>query len=228
MDSRKIVGRRDDLLALRLSHVLFATSDMALQALELLTKNGDENTNFETRARMTSLCQETRDEGGNVGWVGLDEDFDGGQNGHLDSILPPSARKRIAETPSKPGDVLLVESERGVHLVQIVDVRKASFVRRRDGGGGTKLARVLRGAVLDDDGRRLDMTYKIETMGCQMNSADSERIEGQLSSLGLRPLGDDELVDVDRRKTKKEKRKPDLVVFNTCSIRDHAEQKVYS
>jgi len=94
-------------------------------------------------------------------------------------------------------------------------------------------------AVLLEDGpRSVDLTYKIETMGCQMNSADSERIEGQLTSLGIRPLREDELmdeiqaqIDIDRGSRTKErgrKRRPDVVVLNTCSIRDHAEQKVYS
>jgi tRNA-2-methylthio-N6-dimethylallyladenosine synthase len=49
-----------------------------------------------------------------------------------------------------------------------------------------------------------------------MNMADSERIEGQLQNLGIRPIRDDEPGH------------PDIVVLNTCSIRDHAEQKVYS
>jgi tRNA-2-methylthio-N6-dimethylallyladenosine synthase len=55
-------------------------------------------------------------------------------------------------------------------------------------------------------------------MGCQMNLADSERIEGQLQSLGIRPLDPeaDKMIN------------PDVVVLNTCSIREHAESKVYS
>jgi len=55
-------------------------------------------------------------------------------------------------------------------------------------------------------------------MGCQMNAADSERMEGQLQSLGIQPFS----------KEANPKGKPDIVVLNTCSIRDHAEQKVYS
>ena len=49
-----------------------------------------------------------------------------------------------------------------------------------------------------------------------MNLADSERIEGQLQSMGIQPIDsvDDESV------------KPDVVVLNTCSIREHAESKV--
>ncbi|KAL3911543.1 MAG: hypothetical protein SGILL_007241 [Bacillariaceae sp.] len=58
-------------------------------------------------------------------------------------------------------------------------------------------------------------------MGCQMNLADSERIEGQLQSLGIRPL-DPEHSDQDKSL------EPDVVILNTCSIREHAESKVYS
>jgi len=58
--------------------------------------------------------------------------------------------------------------------------------------------------------------YAMETMGCQMNVSDSERIEGQLQSLGMVPAISGKKSDVD------------VVILNTCSIRDHAEQKVYS
>ena len=49
-----------------------------------------------------------------------------------------------------------------------------------------------------------------------MNTADSERMAGQLASLGFREA------------EPKDAPKVDVVVVNTCSIRDHAEQKVYS
>lgn len=56
--------------------------------------------------------------------------------------------------------------------------------------------------------------YAITTFGCQMNKADSERMAGILEALGYRHE-EDELT-------------ADLVIYNTCSIRDNAEQKVYS
>ncbi len=56
--------------------------------------------------------------------------------------------------------------------------------------------------------------YQITTFGCQMNKADSERMAGILDSLGYQATEDPLLAD--------------LVVLNTCSIRDGAEQKVYS
>lgn len=272
------------LLALRLSHILFASEELAKQSLEKLTKA---EWNFEAMAKVVSNCKETREEGGGVGWVNLNEDFSSlldnssisssssspssssetkkNPNQHLDLILPPLAREQILSTPTKPGDILLVESFRGVHLVQVVDVmvdvRKLSYVKakrtiqeeknpiiiqnemeisptgqdakRKDSHGeGTKLAGVLGGALLEDNAQMVDLTYKIETMGCQMNSADSERIEGQLLSLGIRPLIDDETVEVvaplSKRGVKQVKKQPDVIVLNTCSIRDHAEQKVYS
>uniref|UniRef100_A0A0G4HEZ9 Uncharacterized protein n=1 Tax=Chromera velia CCMP2878 TaxID=1169474 RepID=A0A0G4HEZ9_9ALVE len=58
------------------------------------------------------------------------------------------------------------------------------------------------------------LRYLVETMGCQMNKADSERMKGQLESLGF-------------EETEKQG-EADVVVLNTCSIRDRAEQKVYS
>jgi tRNA-2-methylthio-N6-dimethylallyladenosine synthase len=65
-------------------------------------------------------------------------------------------------------------------------------------------------------GRRNDGrgSYWITTFGCQMNKADSERMAGILEQMGYR-LGRDE-------------HSADLVLYNTCSIRDNAEQKVYS
>ncbi len=56
--------------------------------------------------------------------------------------------------------------------------------------------------------------YLIETFGCQMNFHDSERIAGLLEQAGYEPAGDE--ADAD------------LIVINTCSVREHAEDKLYS
>lgn len=55
--------------------------------------------------------------------------------------------------------------------------------------------------------------YKISTYGCQMNVHESEKIAGILRSLGYEECSqtDDEL---------------DIIVFNTCCIRDTAEKKI--
>jgi tRNA-2-methylthio-N6-dimethylallyladenosine synthase len=56
--------------------------------------------------------------------------------------------------------------------------------------------------------------YHITTFGCQMNKADSERMGGILEEMGF-VWSDDPFT-------------ADLVLYNTCTIRDLAEQKVYS
>ncbi len=56
--------------------------------------------------------------------------------------------------------------------------------------------------------------YLIETYGCQMNVHDSERMAGLLEQAGF------EATDADQD--------ADLVVINTCSVRERAEEKLYS
>ncbi len=54
----------------------------------------------------------------------------------------------------------------------------------------------------------------LETFGCQMNVLDSELVLGQLRAQGYESTEDRESADV--------------VIYNTCSVREHAEQKVWS
>ncbi|OLP16216.1 tRNA (N6-isopentenyl adenosine(37)-C2)-methylthiotransferase MiaB [Leptolyngbya sp. 'hensonii'] len=56
--------------------------------------------------------------------------------------------------------------------------------------------------------------YHITTFGCQMNKADSERMAGILEEMGFQWS---ELPE-----------EANLILYNTCTIRDNAEQKVYS
>jgi tRNA-2-methylthio-N6-dimethylallyladenosine synthase len=58
-----------------------------------------------------------------------------------------------------------------------------------------------------------DKKFYLETFGCQMNVHDSEKVIGTLISEGYRQV---ETVE-----------EADLVLYNTCSIRDKAEQKVF-
>ena len=54
----------------------------------------------------------------------------------------------------------------------------------------------------------------IETVGCQMNMLDSELVVASLRKAGY------EVVDAPA--------KADVILFNTCSVRQHAEDKIYS
>ena len=56
-------------------------------------------------------------------------------------------------------------------------------------------------------------TYAVETYGCQMNVHDSERIAGLLDEAGYLPVIQGEQADI--------------VVFNTCAVRENADNKLY-
>ncbi len=53
--------------------------------------------------------------------------------------------------------------------------------------------------------------FHVTTFGCQMNEHDSERMKGMLESLGYREIGERDAAD--------------LILFNTCSIREKADSR---
>ncbi|SEA15042.1 tRNA-i(6)A37 thiotransferase enzyme MiaB [Desulfuromusa kysingii] len=59
----------------------------------------------------------------------------------------------------------------------------------------------------------MNKAFYLETFGCQMNVVDSEQIAASLTSLGYSQVGSAEMADV--------------ILLNTCSVRDKAERKVY-
>ncbi|HEY4991355.1 MAG TPA: tRNA (N6-isopentenyl adenosine(37)-C2)-methylthiotransferase MiaB, partial [Nakamurella sp.] len=56
-------------------------------------------------------------------------------------------------------------------------------------------------------------TYQVRTYGCQMNVHDSERLSGLLEQAGYTTPSDGDIADV--------------VVFNTCAVRENADNKLY-
>jgi len=65
-----------------------------------------------------------------------------------------------------------------------------------------------------EQGSEKPKTFYLETFGCQMNAHDSEKVVGTLVSEGYRQVPTVE--------------EAGLVLYNTCSIRDKAEQKVFN
>ncbi len=68
------------------------------------------------------------------------------------------------------------------------------------------------------------MRYFIKTFGCQMNHSDSERIAGFLE---IQPHPNPLLSKEREFKPTKDIHKADLVIFNTCGVRQMAEDRVY-
>ena len=60
---------------------------------------------------------------------------------------------------------------------------------------------------------RTGKTYHVRTFGCQMNVHDSEGIAGLLEADGMTPVDSPDEADV--------------VVLNTCCIRENADNKLY-
>ena len=244
-------ARSGSVTAVRVRHILVQTDELG----EMLRQQLREGASFGELAAAASAC-DTRDKGGEVGWSGVNDE-------HLDEILPKEVRAQAIGM--KPGDVALARSERGVHVVQVVDVFQTlnidSNPRTRGlpgtGRRPTPLIQLLRKSREDERGlhqlsaaageeageegeeagegaagegaaavgelmrnsgksgrRSLAMKYSMDTMGCQMNAADAERMEGQLRALGFQKADDPSDAQV--------------IVINTCSIREHAEAKVYS
>ncbi len=59
-------------------------------------------------------------------------------------------------------------------------------------------------------------SYRVETWGCQMNVLDGQRMAGQLEAQGLTRAGEGP------------GQAPQVVILNTCSVREKAEDKVFS
>lgn len=241
--------------AVYVRHILLETEDMANFALEMLYSRAQKSSNVEedgaegtilkvtlessdpfgTLAKQLSACQISREEGGKIGWidnpfykkpVAVAADASDTEialskaaaahtlNESSSLILPHDAIAEIFTTlQPKTGDIHLLKSTRGWHLLRIDDL----FTTPQPNASTlSKKSRMMKGS-----GKPLPplptnpKTYFISTVGCQMNVSDSERMEGvlQQSPLSLTPALNEKDADV--------------VVLNTCSIRDHAESKLY-
>ena len=58
-----------------------------------------------------------------------------------------------------------------------------------------------------------DITYNVRTYGCQLNESDSEKLCGMLQSMGLKEVREDTPADV--------------IIFNTCAVRENAEDRLF-
>ena len=70
------------------------------------------------------------------------------------------------------------------------------------------------GAMADTNVRAGAKSFYIETFGCQMNVHDSEKVAGVLMGRGYHPVDSHQDADI--------------ILYNTCSIREKAAQKVFS
>src|SRR6516225_1625990 len=81
------------------------------------------------------------------------------------------------------------------------------------GPGHGRFRTCSRESVPSDVDMNAARTYQIRTFGCQMNFHDSERLAGMLEESGYRRAEGDQV--------------PDVVVFNTCAVRENADNRLY-
>ena len=224
--------------SLYLRHIVVETKDIAQLALEEYLKTTSSEDPFGDIAKKVSACAASREEGGKIGWVDMGV---GDDNTHDDlsssiSIIPTDVLDELCTYAPKAGDVHIIHSvaTQQFHIVRVEEllIRHNSNIAINDdkdvrvgahaGYNAVLPRRKLKGAGVmpkfpnlekenQDDATK---SYFIQTNGCQMNVADSERLAGILQNdLGLEPASKGDQADV--------------VLFNTCSIRDHAEQKLY-
>jgi len=142
VDIRRIIPA-ERVESVRLKHILLASEDLAKECLNNLR---DASVGFEELASSLSSCTFTRDKGGEIGWVNTYDDDRGDgfsrdgsassdaellEMDFLEEVLPKNVRDAIRSGSNdvsgglfalKPGDVTLIESSRGYHLLKVEDV----------------------------------------------------------------------------------------------------------
>ncbi len=66
---------------------------------------------------------------------------------------------------------------------------------------------------IEEQNQKRELKYHILTMGCQLNENDSEKLCGMIEQMGY--------------KITKEPKEASLIVFNTCCVRENAEDKLF-
>src|SRR5262249_30686067 len=97
-------------------------------------------------------------------------------------------------------------------MAQAFDISLDSLTRRSvaEPEGPAKGLPTVRGVASESR----DATFYLETFGCQMNEHDSEKVAGVLLARGYRQVASAEAAS--------------LILYNTCSIREKAAQKLFS
>ena len=94
-------------------------------------------------------------------------------------------------------------------IVRVTDADSGEFT------SALKELSIYFGRLSEKKGR--DLTYNLLTYGCQLNEADSEKLSGMMASMGL----------VKAEDSGNELAPADVVVMNTCSVRENADKHLF-
>lgn len=153
--------------------------------------------------------QRARNEKATWGWWWKDEvvPSDTEQFGINEQLLGAALRTR-------PNKLERVQTCDGWHVFVVEEVRHVIKTKHERTPTRQNPNKRNRAGAVQDVPAPVPQTYALQTLGCQMNRSDSERMAGELIRLGYQEIADPFQASV--------------LVLNTCNIRDHAEKKVYS
>ena len=198
-----------------LRHVVVETEQMAQLALQSYLKSTHEDP-FGSLANLLSACTVTREDGGRIGWLDVHS---------MHTVVPTDVLEELWIRKPKSGDIHVLQSNftNQVHVIKVEELLLQHLTNSQVMGNQRVGAHNGRNALISRSKLKGQgvfptipenpKTYQIHTSGCQMNVADTERLSGVLEN--------------ELHMTATATNNPDIVIFNTCSIRDHAENKLY-
>ena len=93
---------------------------------------------FETLTKLIRHCSYTEEKAENIGWINTDilDDVSSINSSEedenpLEELLPLEQRKNVSKENMKPGDILLIQSSRGYHLIKVEDVMLETYIIQR-------------------------------------------------------------------------------------------------
>jgi hypothetical protein len=225
-----------DVESVRVRHVRVHTRELAVATLAAIS-SGDAT--LTALAEQLSTCAASRGRGGDLGWWDVGEAVPGDveQFGMCDELLGAAVRTR-------PNAVDVIETRFGFHVYVVEDVRhKLQVVRTRTASAPPRRRRRSDSDFPDT----VPMSYHIQSLGCQMNQADKERCvrrdttrrvraAGTAASTGSDCVGSHAFPSASMASCmdrlgyswEEDEFASSVLILNTCSIRAHAEDKVYS
>lgn len=196
----------DDIEALRIRHCRLETEALCDLVFEQVTSG---KVHIADLAPSLSTCLASKHRGGDLGWWWkhevVPEDVD--QFGINEQLL-------AAALQTRPNRVHRVHTKHGWHVFVVEETRHVLNTKHERTALKPSRKSKKQAAIYDEIEPPLPLTYAVQTLGCQMNRSDSERMAGELNRIGY--------VETD------DPFKASVMVLNTCNIREHAESKVYS
>ncbi|CAN8063513.1 unnamed protein product [Agarophyton chilense] len=201
--------------AIRLTHCRVDSDQMA-EFIENSVRT--KRTTLAHLATLLSTCEDTRNSAGDTGWIPLPNatwpvsSTSNSTEAYTAYISDELLQNALA---SRPCSLQRTKVSYGWEIFEVTDVRhkvQATVL------GATR----EKGFSVNPNMRRtskkkpsiIPKSFYIQTLGCQMNESDSERMVAELEREGYHQVEDS--------------KKSAIYLINTCALRDHAQQKVYS